>query len=72
MRKAITNCEINKAPTITIDNYGTMPQINFADKLFHNGIIDLKARNKAMRIRFSNEYATKLLNDNLHLFPCEF
>ena len=72
MRKAITKCEINKAPIIIIDNYGTMPQINFADILFHNGIIDFKERNKSQRIRFSDEYATKLLNDNIHLFPCEF
>ena len=72
MRKAVTYTEVNKAPKIIIDNIGTMTMINFADILFHAGKIDLKTRNSAKRVRFSNEFATKLLNENLNLFPCEF
>ncbi len=72
MRKAITSIEVNKAPKVAIDNFGTIPQSQFADVLFHAGKLTLKQRNEAKRIKFSSEYATTLLNDNLHLFPNQF
>lgn len=72
MRKAITSIEPNKAPKVSIDNYGTLPQIQFADILFQAGKLTFKQRNQAARIKFSSEYATTLLNDNLQLFPNQF
>jgi hypothetical protein len=72
MRTATTKHEIGKSPVVMIDGMGTMSMINFADILYSNGKIDLKTRNSAKRCRFSNEFATRLLNENLELFPAWF
>lgn len=64
--------KIGSAPMVEISNYGTTNQIEFADILHKAGKLTLKERNNAHRIAFSDEYATKLLNENLDLFPEQF
>ena len=72
MRQAITIHKINEGTKVIIDNYGTITMIHFADILFKAGKIDLKTRNSSKTIRLTSEYATRLLNENLDLFPIEF
>lgn len=63
---------INSAPKIEISNVGTMTLIGFADILYHSGRITLKLRNQCRTTAISPEFATKLVNDNLDLFPSQF
>jgi hypothetical protein len=72
MRTATTISTINGSPKVMIDNYGTMAMYDFAQKLFKAGKVDYKATQSAKRIAFTSEYATRLLNENLDLFPIQF
>lgn len=73
MRKAITSKgNFNESPIVIIDNYGTTSQICFGQTLYSNNKIDYKTLLKFHKIRLTDEYATKLLNENLDLFPVQF
>ncbi len=55
---------------IVIEGYGTLPTSSFISKLVEKGRLPASAL-KDRNVQLSEEYATKLLNDNADLFPVQ-
>ena len=65
--KRVTGANEN---TLEIDGYGTIPTSTFINTLVENGRLSKDAL-KNRHIQLTEEYATKLLNENSDLFPKE-
>ncbi len=56
---------------IEIEGYGTVAQIELAQKLFNEGLINWKCRMESTRVRLSDDLINTAIN-KLNFYPKEF
>lgn len=62
---------INESVKVEIEGFGTIGQIQIAEQLYKQGLIDWRCRMESQRVRLSDELIDIAIN-KLNLYPREF